>query len=141
MLIVAGAVAAFLLVGTGIAIGEAIGSPSNSSGNDAAAPESPFPAAKKKCAPSSDHAHLGDEGKSLTLAGQGEKSAGLPYTVITCVLEAVKIPDAVIAQMDSTRALDGRQTAEWNDIQASWTYHPNSGLKVILTFSGSASKK
>lgn len=37
------------------------------------------------------------------------------------------------AQMDSTRALDGMQTAEWDTFEAKWTYHPDDGLDVIIT--------
>jgi hypothetical protein len=34
--------------------------------------------------------------------------------------------------MEKTRALDGRQTASWSFIEASWTYHPDNGLDVII---------
>lgn len=49
-----------------------------------------------------------------------------------CILGAVDISDAVIAQMDGTRALNGRQTGSWDGFTASWTYHPNSGLNIIV---------
>ncbi|WP_269142641.1 hypothetical protein [Georgenia yuyongxinii] len=34
--------------------------------------------------------------------------------------------------MTSTRALDGRQTAEWDGVVATWSFHPDDGLDVIL---------
>ena len=42
-------------------------------------------------------------------------------------------PTTVIAQMDSTRALDGTRDATWDGMTATWTYHPDDGLDVILT--------
>jgi hypothetical protein len=35
--------------------------------------------------------------------------------------------------MDNTRALDGMQTASWGNYEASWTYHPDEGLDVVVT--------
>ncbi|WP_225498444.1 hypothetical protein [Arthrobacter sp. M4] len=52
---------------------------------------------------------------------------------IACILKAVNVPDSVVSQMDSTRALDGMQRASWDKISASWTYHPDNGFRVILS--------
>ncbi len=41
------------------------------------------------------------------------------------------IPDALYDRMMQTRALDGTQSSEYNDIYISWTYHPDDGLTVI----------
>jgi hypothetical protein len=77
---------------------------------------------------------VGDDGATLTLDGKGaEESTGLDITQIACVLFALKTPDAVVAQIDGTRSLDGRQSATWGDVSASWTYHPDNGLDMILT--------
>ncbi len=77
---------------------------------------------------------IGDGGRTLTLDGQGaEESSGVNVSQTVCVLMAVNTPDAVISRMDSTRALDGTQTATWDNITATWTYHPDNGLDVILT--------
>ena len=124
--------AAVLLLGVGVVIGSAIGSSSDESTPDS---KPPFAAAKQKCAAYSPHAKLGDGGRSLTISGEGKERDGLPYTAVSCILREVDTPDAVIAQMESTRALDGRQQAQWGHIQASWTYHPDNGLQVILTYS------
>jgi hypothetical protein len=34
--------------------------------------------------------------------------------------------------MEQTRALDGRQSETWEDFSASWTYHPDNGLDVLI---------
>jgi hypothetical protein len=78
-------------------------------------------------------AQVGDEGQTLTLDMAGEDEFGkLSYDEVFCVLDAIEVPDRVTAQMGETRSLDGRQTAEWNDVTASWGYHPDSGLDLIL---------
>lgn len=131
LLIFAVAATAILLVGIGVGIGWTIGS---SSGHSAAT-ESPFNAVKQKCASSSEYAKVGDEGASLTLSGRGEERSGLSYEQIECFLSELKTPDSVIAEMNATRALDGRQEGDWGNLHASWIYHPDDGLQTILTFS------
>jgi hypothetical protein len=39
---------------------------------------------------------------------------------------------AVISRMGNTRALDGTQTADGDHVHATWTYHPDDGLDVVL---------
>lgn len=93
----------------------------------------PLEAAKAACAPTAVSAKLGDEGSSLMLDGSGKDKAGLTTERIACILTNIGTPDHVISRMDSTRALDGMQDAEWDGYTASWTYHPDNGLDVILT--------
>lgn len=87
------------------------------------------------------YATLGDAGYTITMDGEPEdptwanilKVTGLPATYIACVLTAVSVPDSVVSQIDATRALDGMQKASWNNISATWTYHPDDGLQIIVT--------
>lgn len=96
-------------------------------------PVSDFVPAVRDCT-SSSYASLGDSGYSVVLDGQGAKdSGGLDMTDIACILKKLNVPDSVIAQMDSTRALDGMQKASWGRFSASWTYHPDNGMNVILS--------
>lgn len=83
---------------------------------------------------SSTYVTLGDNGRTVTLQGQPAKNErGLKGQDIKCVLNKTSIPDSVVAQMNSTRALDGMQKASWETFAATWTYHPDNGVKVILT--------
>jgi hypothetical protein len=43
------------------------------------------------------------------------------------------IPQSVLAQTEQTRALDGMRSAEWGTFGASWTFHPDDGLDLIIT--------
>ncbi len=49
-----------------------------------------------------------------------------------CILKAVDTLSYVVTQMDSTSSLMGRQTAAWDGLEASWTYHPDNGLDVQI---------
>lgn len=82
----------------------------------------------------SSGATLEDGGATLVLDGKGEKDLiGLSVTQIACALTAVKTPQSVISNMGETRALDGTQTATWDGITATWRYHPDDGLNIVLT--------
>ncbi|MCY7290028.1 MAG: hypothetical protein LH624_17730 [Cryobacterium sp.] len=66
--------------------------------------------------------------------GKGdEESTGASITDRFCVLEALDVSAAALAQMEGTTSLQGRQSASWGDVDASWTYHPDNGLDMILT--------
>jgi hypothetical protein len=82
----------------------------------------------------SAYAEVADGGKTLTLDGASQAGGdGLSITQLACVLRSLKVTDAVVTQMDSTTSLQGRQTGSWSDVNASWTYHPDNGLDIILT--------
>lgn len=74
----------------------------------------------------------GDGGSSLILDMEGDEENGLRIDDFACMLLELEASDVVVEQMSSTRALDGRQAGEWNGIDATWSYHPDSGLDVIL---------
>ena len=72
---------------------------------------------------------VADKGKTLTL------TTAASYTDIedvACVLAKLEVPSYVVSHIDSTRALDGQQTDEWDGISARWTYHPEDGLHLVL---------
>lgn len=77
---------------------------------------------------------LGDEKHTLILDGKGEEdSDGMSTETELCVLKALNITDAALNEIETTRALDGRQEASWGKVDASWTYHPDNGLDITLT--------
>lgn len=81
-----------------------------------------------------DAGTLADGGQTLVLdmAGSDPFSGDLTYAETLCVLDKLAAPQSVLTKMGSTRSLDGRQADDWNGIEASWSYHPDSGLDVIL---------
>lgn len=77
---------------------------------------------------------IADAGKTMIVDGEGEDfgSGDVSLTDLDCIIEAVGTPASVKELMYSTRSLDGRQSGEWDDISASWGYHPDDGLDIIF---------
>ena len=76
----------------------------------------------------------------VTLVYAGSPGAYEDYTDVLaeteaalCVLDEIDAPQSVLARLGNTRALDGMQDAQWGDYAASWTYHPDDGLNLIIT--------
>lgn len=46
-------------------------------------------------------------------------------------------PSSVAARIGNTRALDGTLTADGAGVTASWTYHPDDGLSIVIERKGS----
>lgn len=111
----------------------------NAGGTAAAAPkvwakQHLLKVARDKCDTTAAGTRLADGDKTLVVNTAGEEDgSGLNVSQAACILEELKAPASVLEQMDSTRALDGRQQATWGDFTASWTYHPDDGLDLILT--------
>lgn len=53
------------------------------------------------------------------------------WDLIRQVNNKLNLPDSLENKMQHTRALDGRQTENYNNITVSWTYHPDKGLNVL----------
>ena len=76
---------------------------------------------------------VADQGKTLIFDTKGKDNGkGHDMADVACVLRLLLIPQAVVSHIDTTRALDGQQTDEWEGISARWSYHPDSGLHLTL---------
>lgn len=78
---------------------------------------------------------LEDEGKSITFDTLGKDESGIERGDIFdvgCVTNRLDAPNYVTTHIDSTRALDGQQSDEWDDYEARWSYHPDSGLDLTI---------
>lgn len=84
------------------------------------------------CREDDQFVHLEDDGASLFLDGAGEDGEGLQVPVLACYLSELDVPDSVIRRMEGTRALDGMQEATWDEFTARWSYHPDSGMDIIV---------
>ena len=65
-------------------------------------------------------------------------SAGMRpnYDDVLCILNQIGTPDYVKSAIDSVRALDGRQTQEFGNIEISYSYHPDSGIDMTIHDNG-----
>lgn len=51
----------------------------------------------------------------------------------TCLAQNLQMPSRVSDEISRTTSLMGLQSDQWDGIKASWTYHPDNGLDLILT--------
>jgi hypothetical protein len=83
--------------------------------------------------PQSQYVQVSDDGHTLIIDGDGNyKNPGADLGTITIVLAALDAPGSAVAKMSNTRALDGMQDATWGKYAATWTYHPDNGLDLII---------
>lgn len=123
------------IAGTLIATAAVAGAQAEAQAKAEAEKPRPLKAAVDSCRlGGSKNATLGDNGASLELDGMGKKGiSGMTSKDRDCVLNAVNVPDFVRSRMENTRALDGTQRESWGSISATWTYHPDQGLDIVLT--------
>ena len=76
---------------------------------------------------------LGDDDTSLALSTKGNVDYGATPESAECVLGELGAPDSTWELVSGTRAIDGRQSDDWGGYEASWTYHPDDGLQMIIT--------
>lgn len=77
---------------------------------------------------------LGDGGTSLTFDMKGEEQlSGARITDIYCVLAELDVPTSVVSHMDQTTSMDGRQSESWENLEVSWSYHPDRGMDGVIT--------
>jgi hypothetical protein len=79
-------------------------------------------------------ANLADHGRTISLDTAGEEDSGVGDDIddVACVLLALRAPTFVVTEIDNTRALDGMQRDHWRNFKASWTYHPDDGLNIVI---------
>lgn len=89
-------------------------------------------------------ASLEDEGRSLSIGAPsveedgevGELTSDL-YSAVTatltaCVLEDLDGPDSILRKMESTTAMMGRQSDDWDEYEVTWSYHPDNGFDATF---------
>jgi hypothetical protein len=95
----------------------------------------PIPSAVETCDAGSEvGVSLGDNGRSLSIDTEGEDymDTGASYSTMNCLLEALNVSDSIQSCIDSTRALDGRQSGSWDNLSASWGFHPDTGTDLAI---------
>lgn len=108
-----------------------IGGTDDVNGTPVAPPPTAIESARENCMVGD----VADGGHTLVIDMRGQElgSGSLSATEVGCLLDALGTPAHVTSRMDSTRALDGMQDASWDGLTASWTYHPDDGLDIVIT--------
>lgn len=89
--------------------------------------QTPLQAARDECG--SRGVTVYDGGATLVVESNASATS---IKRLACLLNSLDTPMSVIARLDSTRALDGVQTGSWDGYTATWSYHPDSGLDLIV---------
>ena len=72
-----------------------------------------------------------DNGDSINFS-RVTKPDGARYDEVHCFLQAVGAPESLETKIGQTRALDGTREGAWAEFAASWTYHPDDGLNILV---------
>lgn len=98
-------------------------------------PDTSFAEAVETCevAADSNYIEVADEGSTLLMTSRGDESPGASIEDIACVFVELDMPSSIVNRFDTTRALDGTQTGTWDNYEATWNYHPNSGSNITIT--------
>lgn len=76
---------------------------------------------------------VSDNGTTISVDTMGEEDyAGATYDDLVCVIDAVGTPSYITNSIMSVRALDGRQTQEFDGIEVSYSYHPDNGMDIVF---------
>lgn len=92
-----------------------------------------FSSALDTCHASGSYVRLAADKSSLTLQAENESGRGLSAPVFRCVLDELDAPASMRQLMLLTRAIDGTQEEQWGLYRATWTYHPDQGLNVVIS--------
>ena len=84
-------------------------------------------------------ASVGSDGSYLTIDTNpfDEEDTGVAYSeaydAIEVINEELGLPESLMEQMGATTGLMGRQSASYDNVDVSWSYHPDTGL--VVTYS------
>ena len=89
----------------------------------------------KSCIANTDAFDIMDDGDSIEFP-RATKLGQATSTEVFCFLKRIGAPASLETKIGQTRALDGTRTDEWAEFEASWTYHPDSGLNLLVERTG-----
>ncbi len=112
----------------------------SSSGNAGDEPEKPKPRSEIEAAHQfcMDTEAIGAQAKAtMTLQDEGhsvsfDTAEDNNVKGVACVFRRLDTPDRIVDGMDATTAMMGRQKATQGDLTYEWSYHPDSGLQLVV---------
>lgn len=82
------------------------------------------------CDVSSVLINLADGNKSILINGVSKPE---DFTDVACLTVELDTPEYIVAQIEGTTAMMGRQSEEDTDgITYDWSYHPDNGLDMVI---------
>lgn len=85
----------------------------------------------------SSYAQVAEDGSYLLIdtnpSDRNNYSSTKARNGLVAAVNALELPESLLQKMANTRAIDGMQTQTYDDLEVSWTYHPNKGLEVLFS--------
>lgn len=80
---------------------------------------------------------ISSDGKTMSFESGAEserldRAVQFRTTLLAAVLKKLKISESTVFKISNTRAIDGIQTDESEDLKLTWSYHPDEGLSIIF---------
>ena len=76
---------------------------------------------------------VSDKGTTISIDTRGnEETTGASNSDLLCIIKALETPDYIYKGIMSVRALDGRQTQNFDNLTIWYSYHPDSGATVVF---------
>lgn len=91
--------------------------------------------AVETCAIDSEGFTVMNDGSAISLNTKGKDytdTGTSNFLAYYCMLNELGVPETTQEKMDHTRAMDGAQSDTWDSLKASWSYHPDSGVNVVI---------
>ncbi|MDT9591592.1 hypothetical protein RDV89_00840 [Nocardioides zeae] len=73
---------------------------------------------------------LADEGRSVLIDTRSEHGATLP---VRCLFQELGTSAGLVSRVSTTNALMGSQEAQEGSFTYTWSYHPDTGLSMVVT--------
>ena len=83
---------------------------------------------------SSSYASIANDGSYLSIdtnpSNKDDYMDYEAYFAIVSINEALELPESVLNRMNKTRSMDGIQSYSTDELDITWTYHPDKGMEV-----------
>lgn len=122
---------------TGLVIGLSVadGSEALSDAQESGLNQSIIDQAVETCGIDAEGYTVLDGGTAIELDTKGKDlydSGTSDFVAYYCMLNQLGVPESTQQKLGRTRALDGTQSDTWDSMKASWSYHPDSGVNVLI---------
>lgn len=63
-----------------------------------------------------------------------DTKSGETFGAYTCLITQLNIPQSITSRIERTTAMQGVQEGTTNGLHLSWTYHPDNGAEMTITY-------
>lgn len=75
---------------------------------------------------------VADDGHTLIVEAPDRGVGSVASAASLCVLQQLHAPASILAKIGETTAIQGQVHDAWKGYRVTWTYHPSSGVGIIV---------